>query len=566
MRHLRVSAFFKEDEPLEIHWLVGLEQDADGSWLLRVVTRGLRSGRVRVWPLPIGLFPLISLGLRFEDGLLLDTQSSGVFHRVLISNLANGVEVTSADIPTGLYPFFGHQGGVQRVIRYEIDGERIFVPTMELVRYLLLHNKTLANAVMVPGQLMTLYQFEPLGIYEELTLRFTSDMPMRSISKSFALEFAWLAIHPEGRRTWDSVYTKSAGQQYVSLDLPDVPESELAFRGVRQGADWLVLEIIHLTGRSSPCLRLRYGHPSFRRPSDTVSITPEGGFRKPKVCQQESDVEISTAEEGTRVAAGQLAIEVGTKSREFTIKVPIKKIWRETGRSRHSVNDKSPTEDNVVTGGAVTNRPLFKGGVSRESRGAPIPPLEFRTLESYPWDVAGDLQALAETIEMMAGLISDTEISMSLCRLKPGRAFSTIGRRPRCCLVTLINVTGKPPVVLVDVDRGGEWALSTMVLSFLEPAPFSDIDMHVKTVLDTMVDNGGHWDSFADSALREVCVCRRLPKILPKRGGKEDSRYRTTWAYRLAIKLGLPFSGADKKLLHNSYSGAVAPTPDGFQG
>lgn len=214
----------------------------------------------------------------------------------------------------------------------------------------------------------------------------------------------------------------------------------------------------------------------------------------------------------------------------------------------------------------MTNRPLFKGGVSRENRGARIPPLEFRTLESCPWDIAGDLQALAETIEMMAGLISDTEISMSLCRLKPGRAFSTIGRRPRCCLVTLINVTGKPPVVLVDVDRGGEWALSTMVISFLEPASFSDIDVHVKTVLDTMVDNGGHWDSCADSALREVCVCRRLPKILPKRGGKEDSRYRTTWAYRLAIKLGLPFSGADKKLLHNSCSSTVAPTPDGFQG
>ncbi|TYC52735.1 hypothetical protein ETQ85_22365 [Zoogloea oleivorans] len=564
MRRLTVSAFCEVDEPLEIHWLVGLEQDADGSWLLRVVTHGLRSGLVRMWPLPIGLFPLLSPGLRFEDGLLLDTQSRGGIQTAFISNLANGVEVTSADIPTGLYTFFGHQGGVQRIVRYETDCGEIFVPTMELVRYLLLHNKTLANAVMVPGQLMTLYQFEPLGIYEELTLRFTSDMPVRSISKSLALEFAWLAIHPEGRRTWDSVYTKSAGQQYVSLDLPDVPEAQLVFRGVRQGSDWLVLEIIHLTGRSSPCLRLRYGHPSFQRPSDTVLVTPEGGARKPKVSQEEPDVEISTAEGGTRVAAGQLAVEVGTKSREFTIEVPIKKIWRERGMSRHRVNDNSPTEEKVVTGSPVTKKPLFTGGVSRESRGARIHPLEFRTLESYPWDLTGDLQALAETIEMMADLISDTEISMSLCRLKPGRAFSTIGRRPRCCLVVLINVIDKPPVVLVDVDRGGEWALSTMVLSFLAPAPFADIDAHVKTVLDSMVDNGGHWDSCAHSALSEVCACRRLPKILPKRGGKEESRYRATWAYRLAIKLGLPFSGAEKTLLRNSDSGEVAPTPDGF--
>jgi hypothetical protein len=260
------------------------------------------------------------------------------------------VEVTSADIPTGLYPFFGHQGGVQRVIRYEIDGERIFVPTMELVRYLLLHNKTLANAVMVPGQLMTLYQFEPLGIYEELTLRFTSDMPMRSISKSFALEFAWLRFTPKVVGHGIAFIRNPLGSSMLVWICRTFLSQNWRFVGSGRGR-LAGAEIIHLTGRSSPCLRLRYGHPSFRRPSDTVSITPEGGFRKPKVCQQESDVEISTAEEGTRVAAGQLAIEVGTKSREFTIKVPIKKIWRETGRSRHSVNDKSPTEDNVVTGG-----------------------------------------------------------------------------------------------------------------------------------------------------------------------------------------------------------------------
>jgi hypothetical protein len=172
--------------------------------------------------------------------------------------------------------------------------------------------------------------------------------------------------------------------------------------------------------------------------------------------------------------------------------------------------------------------------------GSRVLPLEFRTLDSYPWDFAGELQALADTITIMADLLINTEISMSLCRLKPGRAFSTVGRRPRCCLVIHVNVASEPPIVLLDVDRAGEWALSTMSLAFLELAPFSKIETYVKTVLDRLVDHGGHWDPCVDGELKEVCACTRLPKVLPKRGSKIETQYRTAWAWRLALKLGLP--------------------------
>lgn len=219
MRRLTVNAFKEVREPLEIHWLAGLEQAADGSWLLKVVTHALQSREVRMWRLSIGLFPWLSLGLRFDDGVFLDTQSRGEIHTAALPDLGLAEEVTSAEMPADLYTFFGRPHGVQKIAHYNTDIGDVFVPTMELVRYLLVHNKTLANAIMVPGQLMTLYHFEPPGIYEDLALRFTADMPVRALNKGFALEFAWLAIHPDGRRAWDSVYTKSAGKNYVSLDL-----------------------------------------------------------------------------------------------------------------------------------------------------------------------------------------------------------------------------------------------------------------------------------------------------------------------------------------------------------
>lgn len=79
-----------------------------------------------------------------------------------------------------------------------------------------------------------------------------------------------------------------------------------------------------------------------------------------------------------------------------------------------------------------------------------------------------------------------------------------------------------------------------MSLAFLESSPFSEIETHVKTVLDRLVDHGGHWDPLVEKELQEVCICTRLPKVLPQRGSKSDSQYHKVCAWRLAHKLRLP--------------------------
>lgn len=546
MKRFLVHKFRDAAEPLEIYWLAGLERSASGEWIVRVVTLGMESLRVDMWKLPIGMLPLLSLGICFDDsGMLLETQSRGEIHTVTLPNLANGLEITSADMPPLLHSFFDYSPGVQRLLRYRTNAGEILIPTIELVRYLLLHNKTLANALMVPGQLITLCHFEPIGTYDELTLKFTSDMPVRSLSRDLALEFAWLAVHPEGRKTWDSVYRKSVDQAYVSLDPPAVSDAKMVFRGIERDGVWLVLEILHLSGREPPCKRLLYGHPSFRRMRG-ASVTREGtkdGVQRKSTSGDDVDVEVG--DEGSRVAAGQTAVDVGAKSSEFAVRVPIKKIWTQL-EPPQSRTQKKPAEEEgscaeKSSETAIPKRKVkIKGSVGREVRGALVPPLEFRTLEVFPWDLAGELHALADTIRIMSGMLVDTEIFMSLCRLKPGRAFSSVGRRPRACLVVNILVMNELPIVLLDVDRGGEWALSTMSLTFLEHASFSDIEAHVKTVLDRLVDRGGHWDTLVDGALSNVCRFTRLPKVLPQRGCDAGTRYRVMWAWRLASKLGLP--------------------------
>ena len=260
-------------------------------------------------------------------------------------------------------------------------------------------------------------------------------------------------------------------------------------------------------------------------------------------------MDVVVSDKGSRIAASQLAVDVGAKFSEFKTFVPTAPIWARAETPRRYVQV-DPTLDGGDVGDgkgggeadvcAMKLRIQIKGSASRESRGSSVPPLEFRTIESFSWEFAGELLALADMITIMADLLNSIEISMSLCRLKPGRAFSTVGRRPRCCLVIHINVTNEPPIFLLDVDRAGERALSTMALAFLKPAVFSEIEMYVKTVLDRLVDNGGHWNPLVDEELKEACTCTRLPKVLPKRGSKREKEYQTVWAWRLALKLGLP--------------------------
>ena len=550
MRRLSIRAFREVGEPLEIYWLAGLQKAESGEWLVRVVTLGLETQKVVMWKLPIGILSLLSLGLRFDDrGGLLETQSRGQLMTATLPNVAGGEEITSAEMPEYLYPFFGHNPGVQRLIRYSTHAGEILVPTIELVRYLLLHNKTLANALMVPGQLLTLYHFQPIGIYDELTLGFTADMPVRALSRGFALEFSRLAIHPEGRKAWDSVYRRTAGNDYVGFDPPNVQDANMTFRGIKRNGVWLVLEIQYLSGREPPCERLRYGHPGFRVATGSSVFGKGVGGGEPSKTNTGNDVDVVVSDEGTQIATSQSAVDFGSKSSEFTSFVPTEKIWlksehsqrrTEKGPRLEQAGDENSEGGSGVISGTTKRGRRIKGSVGRESRGSHIPPLEFRTLEAHPWDFVGELQALADTITIMAGLFAETEISMSLCSLKQGRAFSTVGRRPRCCLVVHINVANSPPIVLMDVDRAGERALSTMSLAFLEPAPFSEIETHVKAVLDRLVDHGRHWDPLVEKELQEVCICTRLPKVLPQRDNQPDRRYRKVWAWRLALRLGLP--------------------------
>ncbi|WP_298376906.1 hypothetical protein [Azospirillum sp.] len=306
-----IRSFAELDEDAELLWLAGFAVAADGGWIVRAVTRGLITGKLRQHLLPIGLLPLLAPGRCFVGGRPAHTAQRGGLETIGIDDVGAGEEVTSDVVPPEMIGADGRKRGVQRLLRYRWNGLDVLVPCIELVRYLFIHNKTMANALMRPGGLMELCRPEQPGFHPHLHLHFTGRMPLSALKPTFVTEFAWTAVDPEGRRSWDSVAELSTGKPYVLLRPLRIGPSTWMVRAIRSEGMLLVLELLHATGRKHPCDTLRYSHPSVRK--TTASFNPNiavepGSPPTPRPSREVIDYVVDDGDRSTRTDVHQSAL------------------------------------------------------------------------------------------------------------------------------------------------------------------------------------------------------------------------------------------------------------------
>lgn len=105
MSKLFLQQFSKLDsEQIEMYWLAGLTHNENNAWFIRSVARGMTSGRFYMQSLPIGMWPLLTLGMVFSKGELLSLPARGLVSKATISDMSLYEEITSADILPELYP------------------------------------------------------------------------------------------------------------------------------------------------------------------------------------------------------------------------------------------------------------------------------------------------------------------------------------------------------------------------------------------------------------------------------------------------------------------------------
>ncbi len=522
------------DEPQEVYWLAGFERRVPNDWYVRLVLLGRKSGRFRTMSVPIGLLPALALGAWFDRGELKTASARGEVGTALIGDVGAGEVVTSADIPERLYTFPG-PSGVQRLFRYSAGDTEVLVPAAELVRFLFLHNRALAIAVMRPGALNLLFRPEAPGYQERRLVEFTREMPHQCLTRRFVKEFAWLALDPGARRSWDSVAEQSAGRNYVMFAPPPIRDSLWRSRGVRCGHRWLVLELLSISGRRAPCEELSYSHPRFRsviRASAGADFPESRGAPSGPRERVRYVYELDGGGDGATASRNLLTIGLDAKTMDFESPVKLIRLAAET-RQRSGAR-----ADAGVDGGGSGRIRTVAIGVSAGERSdsASSPPLEFRSLAPARPETAGNFEAFEACVQRLRNRLRHADIATEVVQLKSGRAFSTLGRDPRSAMVVAIRLPSRPPAVLLDVDRTGVIALSAMVLLFSDPkVAAATVGMAMKRTLDGLVDAGGHWSREIEEELSGVCQSRRLPKFLVPRD--QTQQRLDYWAARLALLL-----------------------------
>ena len=165
---------------------------------------------------------------------------------------------------------------------------------------------------------------------------------------------------------------------------------------------------------------------------------------------------------------------------------------------------------------------------------AGLPPIEVSVLEPADWDAVGDLYLLVEILRRIEQSRPDLTLTASLVYLKPALAASSALRGRRACLVAVFVSPDGAPRVLLDVDHSNlPGGLSGLMLRYDQPCALSDMERHVKQLLDGMVDHYGHWDKEAERALPHWVTVKRLPKLLRMTERRGDGKYVERWSRRL---------------------------------
>lgn len=533
--------------PVELFWIAGLNQGAHGTWSVNAVLRELPRERYHQVRLPLGLLPYLALGTVYCHGKPLELRDRGVLGEAVIENTAAGAEVTSAAIPEALYSFGAHRSGVQRLFRYATADGELFIPAIELVRYLFVHNRTLAHALMRPGGLNLLFHPEAPGYQSERTLRFTREMPRNLINRRFAEEFAWLAFDPEARRAWDSVYRRSRDQRYVTLDPPALKHSRWRFRGVRQGRTWLVMELLHLSGRKPPCRKLLFRHPldkveRHRQKGGAITVQPGAeGNGLGEVTQTKLAYVIDDGRgPGMQRHPGIIRGKSKIGGFDSPLVVQRLKFTDDTDtemQPRVEVAPRSTQLTKVRTGRIKTKKEKVAVGepVSAGRRKS----VDFQLLSPADWDSRGDLDVLVQVLDRVTAKRPDIDCAMSVFQLEGRRTFARIGCMPRPALVASLRLEHGSQTLLLDVERTGVPALSLIALH-VEPGIESDVlDAAVKQTFDDLVSAGGHWPAKLEENLKGTGRCERLPKLPAPRENIKVPGQVDVWAMRLIQRLGL---------------------------
>lgn len=271
---------FSSQEVVELCWFGSPFTDTTGKWRIQVAFRKT-DGSIQMVSYPWGTFPVLRLGQFYRDGIFHSaTLAKGHPETIQLTDIRQGQVVIGFDLPSSLM-FFQKRPelGLQRVMRYTVDGTEYFIPVMEWIRCLFVKNRTLAYYLLQPHGIDLLVD-NVTQRNGTLFLDLNRLLPEKLARPNEVLHLAWILTAQGARASWDSVYghffrnavAKGGNPLYhfrygipLEFDLPPIGPCELTVRCVRSKNQVLVLEVLGITDLHVPLRKIVYSHPSLKK-------------------------------------------------------------------------------------------------------------------------------------------------------------------------------------------------------------------------------------------------------------------------------------------------------------
>lgn len=491
---------FSNNEPVELVWFGSPFLDYRGNWRIKVAFRDSR-GTLKIESYPWGTLPYLRLGQVYVNGESDPVKPlSGSGYVIKVDQLSQGVKGIGFDLPIRLISFDKRPDlGLQKIIKFQSDGNVFCVPIMELIRALFINSRHLAYYLMQPHGLDLLVdrcEYRGNTLWFDMSQR----VPAKLAQENNARHLSWIYCDPAIRSMWDSVYQLMFASAVkdspldptarmkngipLDIELSRMDQIEIYVRGSSFMDHILVHEIIGFSGFHHPAKEINLWHPSKKRRESVYA---------------DKKVRVSTKPDRDEYILNDRSVQAKEDTHQDVIEAPPTYL-------RFSNSPKVTTRQEGIQKTNTGDDLIFRPGKGGKNAGTPeevstqdsvvggdTPPIEFQTIETVPAHEAIGLERFFKMIEILKQVFL-VDIRLSVVRVPPGKRFSVCpnGTRRTCAIAQLTK--GNSTSYIIELARPDDWSISTLMLTPFEQASLPSIERDIKSLLDGLVEKGGHWD------------------------------------------------------------------------
>ena len=396
-----------------------------------------------------------------------------------------------------------------------------YIPCIEVVRSFFTPTKTLANYIIKPNGLDFLIdEWNITG--ETMNINLSMEMPKAIVNDNTVAHLIWTRFNEDAYKSWTSVYnnifsnavtvssTLPVSKLAAGVPIEAVPpireNTKWNYRGVYNGDNVLILELMSATGVTIPFRFINYYHPAIKKKSTLISND------KIRRIHTKSEGELYKLPDNKGQSGSgkkqqyQPVIETSATSLVYTGEIKLTRIENGLNQSEKGliVIDGSQGKGNSkITNGQIATTQDWSGSGQIDS-------LEFNGLDVVNGKLCKGLEAFYKAIEYIKATYDGVQISICEVFLPAGKPFSyySDGDRRNCAIVR-ISAKNKLPTYLLEIGRADGWSISTLLL-YGRNYDHVRMQIDINVMLHGLISNSGHWKI---ERLVDKCIINRLKHI-----------------------------------------------------